>query len=147
MSVQDTVRKGLRSGAPSFLPAVVGFNVDPGGGIGAGPTRFIVGKNEFVTWFIGNQSNEPISVTLSQFSRKRQPSDDKGDPLDPAMPLIWIGSNSVSLQPNTSGFITALRDPNYSLKDPIFHDFFSYTIGIKGTTIDIAWDPDGEIKP
>ncbi len=63
------------------------------------------------------------------------------------MPLIWIGSNSVSLAPNTAGFIAALRDPNFRLNDVLFHDFFSYTIVIKGTTIDVEWDPDGEIKP
>ncbi|HUL72082.1 MAG TPA: hypothetical protein VLT86_03225 [Vicinamibacterales bacterium] len=97
-------------------------------------------------WIIGNASNETITVTLSEFSKKKHATDDKGTgPTPNPPPLIWLCTGSLTLADKTAGFIAAIRNPAYEAG--LFHDHYSYTIGIVGETFNVAWDPDGEIKP
>jgi hypothetical protein len=148
----------LPSGKPTHHPTTLGFNVEGGGKILDAPTRFIVSKNEIVTWVIGNTSNGPITVSIVDFKFKPDSGQPKGS-VDES-PFIWLGSETVALAPHQVGFIAGRLNPAYKHHSHLgFHDHVSYTIAVRSLSDpsnpeekpnffeDVDYDPDGEIKP
>jgi hypothetical protein len=155
--------KHLPSGKPTHHPTTLGFNVENGGVIqekGA-PARFIVSKNEIVTWVIGNTSGGPITVTLLDFKFKPLTSNEPKGSVDiTPQPFIWLGSDTVALAPQQVGFLAGVLSPDYDHHNHLgFHDHLTYTIAVRSLSDpsnpqeqpnffeDVDYDPDGEIKP
>ena len=153
----------LPSGPPTHHPTTVGFNVEKGGVIrleGA-PTRFVVSKNEIVTWVIGNTTDGPITVSLVDFKFRPLTSNELKGTVDiNPQPFIWFGSDTVALAPHKVGFIAGRLDPAYDHQNHLgFHDHLTYTIAVRSLSDpsnpaekpnffdDVDYDPDGEIKP
>ena len=130
-----------------FQPLTLGFVVRDNGEItqADAPRKFIAGPDEIVTWVVGNASDDPITVSLLLFLRKKKHNDNTGDTGDEIRPFIWLGTNAVTLAAKQTGIIAGRRDPDYPMRD--FHDFLSYTIRVDGPFGVIDYDPDGEIKP
>ena len=139
--------KHLRSKpALLFQPLTVAFTVEAHGDIKEAPRKFLAGKDEIVTWIVGNASGEKIKVSLSKFLRRKHHTDETGDPNDEVKPCIWIGSDAVTLEAGQTGIIAGRVDPNYDIKG--FFDHLSYTIRVAGQSFGtIDYDPDGDIKP
>lgn len=136
----------LRSKDASVVhPLTVGFSVGTAGDIAEAPRKFIAGADEIVTWLVGNASGVDVTVSLITFLRRRKHTDATGDPADPVTPFLWLGSNSVTLQPGDTKLIAGRRDPAYPKRD--FFDNVSYTIRVEGPFGTIDYDPDGDIKP
>ena len=140
--------KHLRSkGALLFQPFTVGFTVEPNGVIKEAPRRFLAGKNEIVTWIVGNASGEDITVTLDTFLRRDDDDDETGNPNDPLPDVfIWIGSNAVTLSKGQTGIIAGRVNPKHKFKG-FGKDDVSYTIRVKAKNWTEEYDPDGDIKP
>jgi hypothetical protein len=128
-----------------FQPLTVGFTVGAAGEItdNDAPRKFLAGKNEIVTWIVGNNSGRKTTVSLLRFLRKNDPLDEVGDSTKEVRPFKWIGSNVVVLEIGQTGIIAGKVDPEY---DRLF-DFLSYTIRVEGFGEAIDYDPDGDIKP
>lgn len=147
----------LRSkGALLFQPFTIGFTVEPKGEISEAPRRFLAGKNEIVTWIIGNASGEPITVTLDRFLRRDDDDDEVGNPKDEVYPFRWIGlvppkqfpypPPTLQLAVGQTGIIAGRVDSKYKFKG-FGKDDLSYTIRVAGSFGTVEHDPDGDIKP
>src|SRR5262245_29948357 len=83
--------KHLRSkGFLLFQPLTVGFTVEKNGVINEAPRRFLAGKNEIVTWIVGNASGEEITVSLDTFLRRDEDDDETGT--QPVFPFVWMST-------------------------------------------------------
>ena len=115
---------------------VVGFTVEQGGVIRKMPTRFSVGSHELVHWLIGNKSGASITVRLENFLRETTP----------VVPLAFLVSDEVEIQPGKIGSIAAIKHPDYEQQTLI--DRVKYTIRVVGASPQPQiYDPDGDIKP
>ena len=126
---------------PLFPQNVVGFTVGAGGDIDlpTNPARFTVGSHEIAIWLIGNQSGQDITVTLRDWLRG-------GQPVNPE-PVRWLGADNVQIGNNKTGFIAAIKNPDYEHQQLV--DRVKYTISVNAVNGNFArnHDPDGDIKP
>ena len=143
------IKKARQSGSATDHPTVVGFTIVDGGDlpdVGA-PTKFVAAPNDIVLWVVGNTSGYTITVTLTDFLRKKHPADPKGTIQPETPPFIWLVSDTVVVDDGKVGFIAGRRNPDYQTQSFLFHDFLSYTIHVQSTAFDFEYDPDGDIKP
>jgi hypothetical protein len=131
---------------------VVRVTIGRNGQILKRPRKFYASQKgrDIVTWDITNAGDQPILVSVTDFLRRADCSDDEGTV--PVRPFIWLSSDNVTLDPGQEGFIDGRVDPNYSRQNADDDDCLSYSITVESqattapfTAID--YDPDGDIKP
>jgi len=130
---------------------VVRVTIGPQGQIHKRPKKFYASQKnrDIVTWDITNQSGQDIEVSVTNFLRRVDCSDDEGTV--PVNPFIWLDSNTVELRAGEEAFIDGRVDPNYLRLNNNDDDCFSYSIVVTSTSgapaFEIDYDPDGDIKP
>jgi hypothetical protein len=122
------------------------FSVSSAGEIQDGPGRFLAAKNEVVTWVVTNKGQQPITVGILTFLRKKHLFDAHGDNQDPVDDYFdWPVNNPVTVGGGQIGYLYAriTKKPKHALGDHL-----SYTIRVAGQSFGtIDYDPDGDIKP
>jgi len=126
---------------------IVRVTIGPGGEIRKKPKKFYASQKgrDIVTWAFTNAGNEPITVTVGDFLRRVDCSDDEGSV--PVMPFLWLNSDTLTLEPRAEGFIDGRVDPDYRRLNSDDEDCVSYSIKVVDSTKTIDYDPDGDIKP
>ena len=129
---------------------VVRVTIGPNGQINGKPKKFYASQknHDIVTWDITNESGQDIEVSVTNFLRRADCSDDEGTYA--INPFIWLDSNTLALKDGEEGFIDGRVDPNYQRLNNNDDDCFSYSIVVTSTSgapFAIDYDPDGDIKP
>ena len=129
------------------LMTIVRVTIGPGGQIHKRPKKFFASQKgrDIVTWAFKNASNEPITVTVGDFLRRADCSDDEGTV--PVIPFHWLTSDTVTVGARGEEFIDGRVDPDYGRLNAEDDDCLSYSIKVVSSTGTIDYDPDGDIKP
>ena len=99
-----------------------------------------------MTWAFTNAGNEPITVTVGDFLRRADCSDNEGSV--PVMPFLWLTSDTLTLGAREEGFIERrMSILDYRRLNAEDEDCLSYSIKVVTSTRTIDYDPDGDIKP
>ncbi len=140
--------KAKKVDLPSISPAipltVVRIEVKAGGVIDVPPGRFLAGPEEVVSWVITNNSNEEITVAMTNFIKKAQDSHARGVHTAGAY-FDWLCGWKLTLGHGETDRLHArvTQGP----VPPSMLDCLSYTIEVRGASFAFDYDPDGDIKP
>lgn len=126
---------------------VVRVTIGPNGGIHQKPKKFYASQRggDLVTWAFTNNSGGPLTVSVIDFLRRPDCSDDEGTV--PVNPFVWLPADTVQLADRATGYIDGRVDPNYPRQNANSDDCLSYSIRVVAGPLQIDYDPDGDIKP